>query len=229
VPGHQGGQEGAGGQSTQPQEHPRIELVERDDGEVTLLIDGRQAMQAWERDLMWASADLLCGYGSRFLEVGLGLGISALRIAGNPGTCRHTVVEKYREVIDLFLVRHTPLPSSLEIVEADFVSYVGGLEPGRLDGIFFDPFLPAEMNQDEALWREVVPAMVRSLRPGGVLIPFATSRPVLRWQFVPYFDRVIVERRNFSAYATTEYMSRRSGPAYIQCFIKTEADAPIPG
>src|SRR5262245_65466195 len=33
---------------------PEIELVEHG-GEVSLLFDGRQAMQAWERDLMFAS------------------------------------------------------------------------------------------------------------------------------------------------------------------------------
>jgi predicted O-methyltransferase YrrM len=50
-------------------------------GEVTLYIDGNQAMQAWEHDLMVELADLLYQYGCEFLEVGLGLGISALRIA----------------------------------------------------------------------------------------------------------------------------------------------------
>ena len=80
---------------------PEIELVEQG-SEVTLLFDDRQAMQAWERDLMFASADLLCEYGSNFLEVGLGLGLSALRIAENPRVRRHVVVEKYKRVIDLF-------------------------------------------------------------------------------------------------------------------------------
>ncbi|HSM97661.1 MAG TPA: class I SAM-dependent methyltransferase, partial [Gallionella sp.] len=80
---------------------PEIALLERE-GEVTLMIDGDQAMQAWERELMCLSSDLLCQFGSTFLEVGLGLGISALRIAGNPRTHRHVVIEKYRKVIDLF-------------------------------------------------------------------------------------------------------------------------------
>ena len=62
---------------------PTITLVD-DHGEVTLSIDGGQAMQAWERDLMHESADLLCSFGCDFLEAGLGLGISALRIASDP-------------------------------------------------------------------------------------------------------------------------------------------------
>src|SRR5262245_57805147 len=118
---------------------PEIQLVEQG-SEVTLLLDGRQAMQAWERDLMFASADLLCEHGSNFLEVGLGLGLSALRIAGNPRVRHHRVVEKYRRVIDLFSDRHPNLPPTLEIVEADFFDYLHGIEPASLDGIFFDPF-----------------------------------------------------------------------------------------
>lgn len=60
--------------------NPEIVLADHN-GEITLYIDGNQAMQAWEHDLMVESADLLCQYGCEFLEVGLGLGISALRIA----------------------------------------------------------------------------------------------------------------------------------------------------
>src|SRR6266498_2632421 len=117
---------------------PKIFLVE-ENGETTLLIDDRQAMQAWERDLMFASADLLCEHGSNFLEVGLGLGLSALRIASHPATRRHRVIEKYGRVIDLFKARHPNLPATLEIVEADFFDYVDVLEPSSVDGIFFDP------------------------------------------------------------------------------------------
>ena len=72
-------------------EDARIEMVE-DGGAVTLYIDGGQAMQAWERDLMRHSAEMLCACGSEFLEVGLGLGISALHIAAHPNTRRHVVV-----------------------------------------------------------------------------------------------------------------------------------------
>ena len=81
--------------------NPEIELVEVN-GESTLFIEGGQAMQAWEADLMRESADILCTFGSEFLEVGLGLGISALHIAGHANTRRHIVVEKYPRVIDLF-------------------------------------------------------------------------------------------------------------------------------
>ncbi|MCA1692433.1 MAG: class I SAM-dependent methyltransferase [Actinobacteria bacterium] len=202
---------------------PDIELVETDTGETTLLIDGGQAMQAWEQDLMWRSSDLLCEYGSEFLEVGLGLGISAIRIASNPATRHHIVVEKYRRVIELFHERNPIRPPALQVVEADIVDYIHTLAPGRLDGIFFDPYFPPAMRDDEQLWKELVPAMRRALRLGGVLLPFATTRPVLRWQFTPYFARVIVEKCRFTAYRRTNYMRFNEGEAYIQCFVKTEA------
>jgi len=179
-------------------------------------------MQAWEQDLMWRSADLLCEYGSEFLEVGLGLGISALRIAAHPSTRHHVVVEKYRPVIELFYERNTVRPAALEVVEADIVDYVHELATGRLDGIFFDPYFPPAMRDDPEVWKDLVPAMRRALRPGGVLIPFATTRPQLRWQFAPFFDRVIIEKRRFTAYRQTNYMRFNEGVAYIQCFVKTE-------
>ena len=200
---------------------PRIELIESD-REQTLLIDGGQAMQAWETDLMHRSADVLCEYGSRFLEVGLGLGISALRIAGAPTTTHHTVVEKYARVINFFSERHPDPPATLEIVQADIVDQVEVLEPASLDGIFFDPYFPQAMLEDISMWNKLVPAMRRALRVGGALVPFATTKAVLRWQFAPFFDRVICERRRFEAYDGTDYMTTNKGTAWIQTFIRTE-------
>lgn len=213
----------------EPQQDPQIELVEANSGEVTLLIDGGQAMQAWERELMWEMADMLCEYGSEFLEVGLGLGISALRIAENPRTRRHVVVEKHQQVIDLFKDRHPVLPDSLDIVHADIYDFVHNLEPESVDGIFFDPYPTPDRYGEKGL--EVIPAMARALRIGGAIIPFFSRVPELNKWFDPFFRRAIVERRSFCAYPTTEYMSTMEGvteytsategAAYIQCFIKT--------
>lgn len=198
---------------------PEIALLERE-GEVTLMIDGDQAMQAWERELMCLSSDLLCQFGSTFLEVGLGLGISALRIAGNPRTHRHVVIEKYRKVIDLFQECNPSPPSALEIVHADFFDYLHELETESFDGIFFDPHLPKELREDEVLWQEIVPQLVRTLKKGGALIPCFSSYPILRWQFIPFFDHVVVDKVAFNAYRTTNYMAYNTGDAFIQQFIK---------
>src|ERR1700761_3679059 len=93
-----------------------IKTVE-DAGQVTLYRGDVQMMQAWEDELMFRSGDLLCEFGDTFLEVGLGLGLSALHIARKPGTKRHTVIEKYGKVVDLFHAQHAePLPPSLTLV-----------------------------------------------------------------------------------------------------------------
>lgn len=177
-------------------------------------------MQGWEQQLMEDSADMLCGFGSEFLEVGLGLGLSALRIANHSNTRRHTVVEIYQTVIDLFKRKYPVLPPGLNILNTDFFKLVHTLPESSLDGIFFDPALPESMWDDGPFWDEVMPAIIRTLRPGGAFIPFFSTIPVLRWQYLPFFSRIIIERRPFTAYDTTSYTSRTSGDAYIQCFVK---------
>ncbi|GHC40517.1 class I SAM-dependent methyltransferase [Streptomyces cinnamoneus] len=203
----------------QNQTTPPIELVEND-GEVTLSIGGEQAMQAWERDLMWASADMLCEYGHDFYEVGLGLGLSALRIAGNPTTRSHTVLELFDEVEDLFRARHPELPGTLSIERGDFFRRVFELPSESIDGMFFDPALDMDVWTDKELWARTMPEVVRVLRPGGVFIPFFSTRPELRWQYLPHFRSIRVERHPYVAYETTEYTHGTSGDAYIQCFRK---------
>ncbi|MFI1964566.1 class I SAM-dependent methyltransferase [Streptomyces pathocidini] len=198
---------------------PDIQLIESG-GEVTLSIGGEQAMQAWERDLMWASADLLCEYGQDFYEVGLGLGLSALRVAGNPATRSHTVLELYGEVEELFREKHPELPPALRIERGDFFRRIYDLPSESFDGMLFDPALDMEVWKDEDLWARVVPEIVRVLRPGGVFIPFFSTRPELRWQYVDYFRTIRVERHAYQAYDTTEYTYGTSGNAYIQCFQK---------
>jgi predicted methyltransferase len=205
-------------------ECPTIELVTEPEGETTLYIDHRQAMQAWERDLMHRSADLLCQHGSTFLEVVLGLGLSALHIANHPNTRHHTVIEKYQQVIDLFGVSHPEIPRTLEIVHADFLDHMHALEPSSLDGIFFDPFLPAEIRNDQRFWDVVMPVLTRSLRRDGVFIPCFSTHPILYW--IDYFERVSVERHDFVAYATTEYTHVTSGHAYIHGYSRPTPVAP---
>ena len=107
-------------------------------------------------------------------------------------------------------------------MQADIVDHVNVLEPESLDGIFFDPYFPQEMLDDVAMWNRLVPAMRRALRIGGALVPFATTKPVLRWQFAPFFDRVICERRRFEAFGGANYMTTNEGTAWIQTFIRTD-------
>ncbi|KUN09291.1 methyltransferase [Streptomyces yokosukanensis] len=211
--------EHSNGPTTAQAAAPDIELIEKD-GEVTLSIGGEQAMQAWERDLMWASADLLCRHGQDFYEVGLGLGLSALRIARNPATRSHTVLELFGEVEELFRTANPVLPPSLSIERGDFFQRIKELPSESFDGMFFDPALDMEVWKDKELWARTVPEVVRVLRPGGVFIPFFSTKPELRWQYVDHFRRIHVERHAYQAYDTTEYTYGTSGNAYIQCFYK---------
>jgi predicted methyltransferase len=202
-------------------EDPKIEWVD-EGGEQTLYIDGAQAMQAWEDELMRISADLLCEHGDTFLEVGLGMGFSALRIASNPGTRRHTVVEKYQPVIDLFLGQHPdPLPESLHIVHADIFEYVDTLPPESVDGIFFDPEFPSPKDFDDPQVMAFYPRLFRALRPGGAFVPFFSVEPVLKERYLPFFSKIVVLKRPFKAYADTDYTyGVTEGEAFIQCFVK---------
>ena len=207
--------------------NPEIAMLELPSGEVTLSIEGEQAMQGWEKSLMWASADMLCSFGTDFLEVGLGLGLSALRIAGNSKTRRHTVVELYRTVIELFHERHPRLPSSLQIVQDDAFKYLPTVPAASLDGIFFDPFMPAALENQKSIWDEFMPFALNALRPGGAFIPFFTTKPILKWPFFHYFDEVTVRKYSYAAYPETSYTNAQSGNAYVQCFIKSRAAAPL--
>ena len=45
---------------------------------------------------------------------------------------------------------------------------------------------------------------------------------MLRWQFAPFFDRVICERHRFETYDGTNYMTTNEGTAWIQTFIRTD-------
>lgn len=198
---------------------PEVALIETN-GEVTLSIGGEQAMQAWERDLMWASADMLCRHGQDFYEVGLGLGLSALRIAEHPATRRHTVLELFDEVEELFRSQHPELPPTLGIERGDFFRRIHELPSESIDGMFFDPALDMDVWKDAELWSRSMAEVVRVLRPGGVFIPFFSTKPELRWQYVDHFRTITVERHTYQAYDTTEYTYGTSGNAYIQCFHK---------
>jgi predicted methyltransferase len=212
---------------------PDIHL-ERDGERVTLLIDGSQAMEGWERDIMLRAADILCGErGGDFLEVGLGLGYSALRIARNASTRSHTVVEKHAEVIDLFNAAQHELPPNLTIVHDDIFNYVKQIEYQAFDGVFFDPELPRAVVDDVEFMGVFVPRLVKSMKPGGRFIPMfamqgeradratCTASPghVLE-RYLPFFERAEIERHAYEAYSTTEYVPSRRGDAFILSFLK---------
>lgn len=212
--------------------NPDISLM-RHDGEVTLLIDGIQAMQGWESTLMHRAADLLTERGSCFLEAGLGLGLSALRIAARRATRNHVVVEKYAKVIELFEAAHPVIPDNLNIVHADFFDYLEQLPEMSLDGVFFDPELPRAFFENKEFVDEFMPKITAALRPGGAFVPMfsvdgmvpdsatCTAPPGLMLErYMRFFTRVLVERHPYTAYADTRYTPGLAGEAFIFCFYR---------
>jgi hypothetical protein len=211
---------------------PDISVV-RHAGEVTLLIDGIQAMQGWESSLMHRAADLLTARGSCFLEAGLGLGLSALRIASQPATRSHVVVEKYAKVIEFFGSAHPVIPDSLEIVHADFFDYLEQIPEMSLDGVFFDPELPRALFEDKEFVAGFMPKITAALRPGGAFVPmFSIDGPVpdsatctappglMLERYMRFFRRVIVERHPYIAYENTRYTPGVAGEALLLCFYR---------
>jgi predicted methyltransferase len=210
----------------QPPE-PDISLVNHA-GEVTLLIDGIQAMQGWELSLMHRSADLLTTRGTCFLEAGLGLGLSALRIASQPATRTHVVVEKYAKVIELFRSAHPVIPDNLKIVHADFFDYIEQVPEMSLDGVFFDPELPRALFEDKEFVDGFMPRITAALRPGGAFVPMfsidgivpdaatcTTSPGAMLERYMRFFARVTVERHSYTAYENTGYTPSLAGEAFI--------------
>jgi hypothetical protein len=222
----------------QPQD-PNVSLV-NDGGEITLLIDGVQAMQGWESKLMHRAADLLTENGGSFLEAGLGLGLSALRIASRPATRAHTVVEKYGKVIDLFKVEHPVVPDNLEIVHADFFDFVEALPEASLDGVFFDPELPRDLFEDKSFIEYFMPKIIAALRPHGTFVPMfslagqvpdaatCTAPPgIMLERYMRFFTRAVVERHPYTAYEGTQYTPGVAGEAFILCFYRLRLTRPV--
>ncbi|SNY53572.1 class I SAM-dependent methyltransferase [Paractinoplanes atraurantiacus] len=199
---------------------PDIALRRSGEGEVTLYIDGSQAMQGWEEPLMRRSAEILCRNGGSFLECGLGLGFSAIAIAEQPKTVKHTVIEVYPEVIEQFEQKHPDRPANLEIVRADFFEYIESVPTGTVDGLMLDPWLPRAMRDDAAWWDNLMRTQItRILRPGGFFMSFFVTEPKIEPRWEPYFDEVLIERRPYAGYSTSSYLEGRpEGIAYLQCF-----------
>jgi predicted methyltransferase len=206
----------------QPKE-PEISLARTETGEMTLLIDGHQAMQAWEEPLMKRSAELLCeGISGTFLECGLGFAISAVEIAKQPTVEKHIVIERYSEVIEQVKAGELALPEKLEIIHDDFFDYIDTIDSGSIAGIMLDPWVPKSIRDDADWWDDLMRNGIRRvLTPGGRFVSFFSIEPTIEPRFEPYFSKVVIERHTYSAYQTTSYMNGSVlGNAYLQCFVK---------
>jgi len=137
-----------------------------------LMIEGQQVMQAWERPLMQALADIAAETHGDVLEVGFGLGISASMIQ-NAGVRSHTIIESNADVLaaaERWRARHAG--RSIGLVHGSWQETAVSL--GTFDAILFDTY-----PQSEAEFRQAViesstfaesffPMAARLLRRGGV-------------------------------------------------------------
>jgi predicted methyltransferase len=204
-------------------EDPDVQYLS-ENGEVTLSFDGIQVVQGWETDMLSTMSEMLCDFGGNILEVGLGLGISARKIANYPSIKRHIVVEKYQKVIDLFHINHGSaiLPDTTKIVHADIFDFISQIEPNSLDGIFYDPYFPVvDMYEDPVVLEKLLPGLFAALRSGGALMPFPSLRPLLKEKYFAFASKFIVLRYPFETYQNTTYMQNiHKGNAFIKAVIK---------
>ena len=206
--------------SSQYPEDAKIELVEKE-GEVTLYIDGGQAMQAWN-----ASS---CGVRQTSCVPGA-LSIWRLDLAWGFRRCESqaTITPPTHRRGEIS-TSHRPLlpaisepPANLQIVKADIFDFALTLEPESLDGIFFDPYLSKDVPCDmQQLWGDVLPALVRSLRIGGAFVPYFSPKPELR------YHTIIISTESSWNDTPTQPTAEQSTPgeagdAFIQCFVKTQ-------
>ena len=137
-----------------------------------LVIEGQQVMQAWERPLMSALAEIATESHGDVLEVGFGMAISATEIQ-HRGARSHTIVECNREVIAEFEKWRARYPGrDIRLVAGLWQSVAPSL--GRFDAILFDtyPVSEEEFNrtviESTTFAEPFMPVAASLLREGGV-------------------------------------------------------------
>jgi predicted O-methyltransferase YrrM len=138
----------------------------------SLIIQGQQVMQEWERPLMHAMAGIVTETHGDVLEIGFGMGISATAIQDRQ-VRSHTIVECNEEVIKGLDVWRKRYPRrDIRLVEGKWQDVVPAL--GFFDAILFDTYPIDEEEYREAVLNSItfaepfVEAAAGILRDGGV-------------------------------------------------------------
>ncbi len=138
-----------------------------------LIVAGQQVMQAWERPLMLAMAEIAAAEHGDVAEIGFGMGISATLLQ-ELGVRSHTIVECHENILQaLEHWRQSKFPlSNINIISSRWQDWEVSDE--LFDAILFDTY---PTNEEEYL-TEVIesptfaasffPMASRLLRPGGV-------------------------------------------------------------
>ena len=137
-----------------------------------LVIEGQQVMQAWERPLMSALAEIATESHGDVLEVGFGMAISATEIQLR-GARSHTIVECNHDVIAEFEKWRTRYPGrEIRLVAGLWQDATPSL--GSFDAILFDTYPMSEDEFNKAAIESItfaepfIPVAASLLREGGV-------------------------------------------------------------
>ena len=91
-------------------------------------------MHSWEKPIMEAKADFVCGNGGHILELGFGMGISATTIQSH-NIKSHTICEIHPQIIKN-LKEWAKDKSNVIILEGDWYDNIDKMK--KYDGILFD-------------------------------------------------------------------------------------------
>jgi guanidinoacetate N-methyltransferase len=180
---------------------PVVETVEE------MTVGGWQVMQAWERPLMAALADIVCEGRGDVLEVGFGMGISATEIM-NRGCATYTVIEAHPVIAEKARIWASAQPVRVEVIEGFWEDVVPALGR-RFDAILFDtyPMSESERHKNHYPFIEVASAL---LKPGGLLTYYSDEttdfRPDHLQLLLTHFDEVTLKKiTGLEPYPDCEY------------------------
>ncbi len=144
-----------------------------------LVIEDQQVMQAWERPLMQAMADVVTETHGDILEVGFGMGISATYIQERD-VRSHTIIEYNDDVVATCQQWMSRYPErDIRLMHGKWQDVVDQLE--TYDGVFFDAYPLSEDEFQRAILNSITFAeaffstAAALLRSGGIFTYFTSE------------------------------------------------------
>jgi guanidinoacetate N-methyltransferase len=177
--------------------------------ETDLTVGGWQVMQAWERPLMEALADIVCASRGDVLEVGFGMGISAGEIMRR-GCRSYTVIEAHPVIAAQARAWGEAQGVPVEVLEGFWEDVVARIDT-KFDAILFDTYPLSEAERSKNHF-PFIPVAPRLLKPDGVLTYYSDEtvdfRPDHLALLLEHFDEVTLRKvTGLEPYPGCEYWS----------------------